>query len=111
MNQVHLIGNVGNTPEIKNLESGSKLAKFSLATNERYKNSQGETVEETQWHSINVWGKQADIIQKYVKKGDQIGITGKITNRSYENPEGHKSYFTDIVAKEIHLLSNKNPKP
>jgi len=89
-NKVQLIGNLGNDPEIITLESGKKLAKFSIATNESYKNAMGEKVTDTQWHNIIAWNKTAEIIEKYVTKGNEIAIEGKLTSRSYENKEGEK---------------------
>ena len=103
-NKVQLIGNVGNAPEIKNLESGKKVASFSIATNEFYKNSNGEKVQNTQWHNIVAWGKTAEIIEKYVGKGKEIAIEGKLTSRSYETKEGENRYVTEILASEILLL-------
>ena len=82
-NKVQLIGNLGNDPEIITLESGKKLAKFSIATNESYKNATGEKVTDTQWHNIIAWNKTAEIIEKYVTKGNEIAIEGKLTSRSY----------------------------
>jgi single-strand DNA-binding protein len=103
-NKVQLIGNVGNAPEIKNLESGKKVASFSIATNEFYKNSNGEKVQNTQWHSIVAWGKTAEIVENYVGKGKEIAIEGKLTSRSYETKDGEKRYVTEILASEILLL-------
>lgn len=103
-NKVQLIGHVGNTPEIMNLESGKKLAKFTIATNETYKNSNGEKITDTQWHNIVAWGKIADLIENYVPKGKEIGIEGKITSRSYEDKEGVKRYITEIVCNELLLM-------
>ena len=82
-NKVQLIGNLGNDPEIVNLESGKTLAKFSVATNKSYKNAQGEKVTDTQWHNIVAWGKTAQIIEKYVGKGKEVAIEGKLTTRSW----------------------------
>jgi len=103
-NKVQLIGHVGNDPEIKTFDGGKKLAKLNVATNESYKNEKGEKVEETQWHSLIAWGKTADIIEKYVVKGKEIAIEGKLTHRSYEDKNGEKRYITDVVANEILLL-------
>jgi single-strand DNA-binding protein len=86
-NKVQLIGNLGNNPEIITLESGKKLAKFSIATNESYKNSLGEKITDTQWHNVVAWNKTAEIIEKYVTKGNEIAIEGKLTSRSYESKE------------------------
>jgi single-strand DNA-binding protein len=103
-NKVQLIGNLGNDPEILNMDSGSKLAKFSLATNETYTNKKGERVTDTQWHNIVAWGKTAEIIETYVTKGKEIAIEGKLTSRSYENKEGEKRYITEVVCDELVLL-------
>ncbi|HEA29059.1 MAG TPA: single-stranded DNA-binding protein [Leeuwenhoekiella sp.] len=103
-NKVQLIGNLGNDPEILNLDSGSKLAKFSIATNESYKNKKGERVTDTQWHNIVAWGKTAEIIETYVTKGKEIAIEGKLTSRSYETAAGEKRYVTEVVCNELVLL-------
>ena len=107
-NKVQLIGNLGMNPEIKTLESGKKLAKFSIATNESYKNAKGEKIEDTQWHNLIAWGKTADIIEKYLEKGNEVAIEGKLTNRSYDDKEGNKRYITEIVVNEILMLGGKN---
>jgi single-strand DNA-binding protein len=107
-NKVQLIGNVGNAPEIKNLESGKKVASFSIATNEFYKDSNGEKVQDTQWHNIVAWGKIADIVESYVGKGKEIALEGKLSSRSYETSDGEKRYVTEVIASEILLLGSKN---
>jgi single-strand DNA-binding protein len=106
-NKVQLIGNLGQAPEVKNLENGNKLAKFSIATSETYKNKQGERVTDTQWHQVICWGKTADIVEQYVQKGQQVGIEGKLTSRSYEDSTGIKRYVTEIVCSELLLLGSK----
>ena len=106
-NKVQLIGNLGNNPEIISLESGKKLARFSLATNESYTNAKGERITNTQWHSLVAWGKVADIVENYLEKGKEIAIEGKLTNRSYETKEGEKRYTTEIVVNELLMLGNK----
>ena len=106
-NKVQLIGNVGQTPEIRNLESGKKVASFSIATNEFYKNSKGEKVQDTQWHNVVTWGKQAELIEKYVDKGKEVAIRGKLTSRSYETQSGEKRYVNEILVNEILVLGNK----
>lgn len=106
-NKVQLIGHVGNDPEIKTFDGGKKLAKLNVATNESYKNEKGEKVEETQWHSLIAWGKTADIIEKYVVKGKEIAIEGKLTHRSYEDKNGEKRYITEVVIEELLLLGSK----
>lgn len=105
-NKVQLIGNLGTQPEIVTLESGRTLAKFTLATNDYYKNAQGEKVQDTQWHNLVAWGKTAEIIEKFVNKGQEIAIEGKLTNRSYEDKEGIKRFTTEVVVNEV-LMFNK----
>ena len=106
-NKVQLIGNIGTTPEIRKLANGKSFARFSLATNESYTNKDGEKVKETQWHNLVAWGKQADIIEKYLSKGKEIAIEGKLTSRSYEDKEGAKKYVTEIVVNELLMLGSK----
>lgn len=103
-NTVQLIGNVGNDPEIKNLDGGKKVANITMATNEVYYRENGDKVEQTEWHKVVAWGKTADIIEKYVTKGLQIGIEGKLIHRSYDDKNGEKRYITEVVANEVLLL-------
>ena len=103
-NKVQLIGNLGNDPEIVNLDGGNKLAKFSIATNETYKNAKGEKVTDTQWHNVVAWGKTAEIVENYLTKGNEVAIEGKLTHRSYENKEGEKKYITEIKCNELLML-------
>lgn len=103
-NKVQLIGHVGNAPEILTLESGKKLAKFSIATNETYKNNKGEKITDTQWHNVVAWGKTAELIETYVPKGKEIGVEGKLTSRTYEDKDGIKRYVTEVVCNELLLL-------
>ena len=103
-NKVQLIGHLGNDPEIINLESGKTLAKFSIATNESYKNAQGEKVENTYWHNIVAWGKTAQIVEKFVGKGKEVAIEGKLTTRSWEDEDGMKRYTTEVVCNELLML-------
>ena len=105
-NKVQLIGNVGNPPEIRNLDNGKKVASFSIATNEFFKNSKGEKVQNTQWHTIVAWGNTAEIVEQFVGRGKEIAIEGKLTSRSYETNEGEKRYVTEVVANEILFLGN-----
>lgn len=107
-NKVQLIGNLGNDPDVKQTESGKTLAKLSLATNDFYKNQKGEKVEDTQWHNLIAWGKTAELAEKYLKKGSEVAIEGKLTSRSYENKEGEKKYITEVVVNEILMLGSKN---
>lgn len=102
-NSVRLIGRVGNPPEIKSFEK-SKLATFSIATNEVYYNEKGEKQESVQWHNIVAWGKVAEIVEKYVQKGKEVAIEGKLTYRNYEDAQGVKKYVTEIVVNEMVLF-------
>ena len=106
-NKVQLIGNLGNDPDVKQLESGKTMAKFSIATTDRYYNQDGEKVENTQWHNLVAWGKTAELAEKYLKKGSEIAVEGKLNSRSYENKEGQKKYITEVIINEI-LMLGKN---
>ncbi len=103
-NSVQLIGNLGQDPEIVNLENGNKLAKFSIATSDSYKNAQGEKIEDTQWHNVVAWGKTAEIVENYLTKGKQVAVEGKLVHRSYETKEGEKRYITEIKCNELLML-------
>ena len=100
-NKVQLIGNLGGNPEIKTTEGGKKLAKFSMATNEVYRNVNGDKVTETQWHNLVVWGVQAGLAGDMLKKGDEVVIEGKLSNRSYIDKDGNKRYATEVVVHEF----------
>ena len=103
-NKVQLIGNLGSKPEVKNTENGKKLARFSLATNESYRDAKGEKVSETQWHRVIAWGKVAEIAEKYLEKGKEIAIEGKLINRSYTDKQGNKKFVTEIQVNELLML-------
>ncbi|MCR9265406.1 MAG: single-stranded DNA-binding protein [Flavobacteriaceae bacterium] len=103
-NKVQLIGNLGNDPEIITMENGNKLAKFAVATNESYKNGDGEKVTDTQWHNIVAWGKMAEIAENYLVKGKEVIIEGKLMSRTYETKEGEKRYITEIKCNELLML-------
>jgi single-strand DNA-binding protein len=103
-NRVRLIGNTGGDPEVLTLDSGKKLAKLTLATNESYIDAKGEKVTETQWHHLTAWGKTAEVIEKYVNKGKELAVEGKITYRTYEDKNGDKRFSTEIVVDELLLL-------
>lgn len=104
-NRVQLIGHVGQDPEVKNLEGGKKVATLSIATNDSYTNAKGERIEQTEWHKAVAWGKTAEIIEKFVQKGKEIAIEGKLTTRSYDDANGIKRYITEVSVNEILLLS------
>jgi len=105
-NKVQLIGHLGNAPEIKELEGGKKLARFSIATNETYRNLKGDKVTETTWHNLFAWGKIAGIVEKYLNKGSEIAIEGKLISRSYTK-DGVKKYITEVQVNELLMLGSK----
>ena len=107
-NKVQLIGHLGQEPEIISFENGSKLAKLNLATNETYKNPKGEKITNTHWHSLTAWGKQAEILEKYVKKGQELAIEGKLVTRSFETKEGEKRYRTEVQISDFLMLGGKS---
>ena len=104
VNKVILFGNLGKDPEVRRLDDGRGVANFSLATSETYKNKSGEKVTNTEWHNIVLWSPLADIAENYLKKGSQVYIEGKISNRSYEDKDGVKKYISEVVGREITLL-------
>ena len=107
-NKVQLIGNLGQDPEVRTFENGRAMARFSLATRETYRDAEGKKVTETQWHNLVAWGGLAEIVEKYLQKGSEIAIEGKLTHRSYEDKDGNKKFFTEIVLNDILMLRNKN---
>jgi len=104
-NKVQLIGRAGNDPEIKSFDNGKKMANINLATNDHYTNQKGEKVEETQWHKVVAWGKTAELIEKYVSKGKEIAIEGKLATRTYDDKNGDKKYVTEVVVNDVLFLS------
>jgi len=106
-NSVQLIGRIGKEPEVKNF--GDKMkASFTIATNDYYKNAKGEKVEDTQWHNLVIWGKQAENAGKLLKKGAEVAIEGKLVHRVYETDKGEKKYFTEINVNDFMMLGAKN---
>ncbi len=110
VNRVQLIGLLGQDSEMKKFENSQRV-KFSLATSEVHYNNKGEKVTDTTWHNVVAWGKTAEIVEKYAKKGDRIMIEGKLSNRSYEDKDGQKRYISEVVAQEVLLLSSKASQP
>jgi len=107
VNKAILIGNVGKDPDVRHLENDVTVARFTLATSESYKKSSGEVVKTTEWHNIVLWRGLAQVAEKYVKKGSQIYIEGKIRTRSYDDKDGNKKYFTEIQGDNLTLLGKK----
>ena len=105
-NKVQLIGNLGMNPQVREFEGGKKLVKFSLATNESYKNNKGERVTETQWHSLVAWGNTATYVEKFLKQGMQVAIDGKLMNRNYTDKQGVKRYLTEIQINEVMIVND-----
>jgi single-strand DNA-binding protein len=110
VNKAILVGNVGNDPEVRHLEAGTPVANFSLATSETYKNRDGEKVTQTEWHNIVVWRGLAEVVEKYVRKGQQLFIEGRIRTRSWDDKDGNKRYTTEIVADTMQMLGRKGEK-
>ncbi len=107
VNKVILIGNLGRDPEIRQLESGAKVATFSLATTESYKNKEGNKIEQTEWHNIVLWRGLAEVAEKYLKKGNTIYVEGKIRTRSWDDKEGNKRYTTEIVGDNMTMIGGR----
>lgn len=107
-NSVQLIGNLGADPEIRQTQNGRKVANLSIATNESYRDAKGNKVEDTQWHRAVAWGKTAEIAEKYLNKGREVAIEGKLRHRSWEDKEGEKHYTTEVQINELLLLNNGN---
>ena len=114
LNKVMLIGNVGRDPEVRYLDGQSgnaKVATFTLATTERYRDRNGETRENTEWHNIVAWRSTADVVERFVKKGTQLYIEGRIRTRSWDDQTGNKRYTTEIIADTLQLLGKKSDNP
>ncbi len=107
-NRVQLIGHLGGKPEVHTTEGGKKVARFSMATSESYRNAGGEKVTDTQWHQLVAWGKVAEIAEKYADKGSELVVAGKLVHRSYEDKEGNKKYITEIQVNELLLLGDRS---
>ncbi len=106
-NNVQLIGNLGNIPEMKTFDSGKKMAGFSLATSDYYVNQQGQKVNDTQWHKIVAWGSTAEFINNYVDKGNRVAVSGKLVHRSYTDKDNQTRYVTEVVINELLMLTPK----
>ena len=106
-NKVQLIGNLGQDPEIRTFDNGKAVARFSLATTDSYRDAEGKKVTETQWHNLIAWGNLAKIIQKYLIKGSEVAVEGKLTHHTFEDKEGKKRHFTEVVLTDMVMLRNK----
>lgn len=105
VNKVILIGNLGSDPELRYTQSGQAVANFNIATNERWNDKDGQTQERTEWHKIVVWGRQAENCEKYLSKGRQVYIEGRLQTRDWEDRDGNKRYTTEVVAQSVQFLS------
>ena len=106
-NSVRLVGNLGMDPEVKTFDTNKKLARLSIATNDSYKNDKGERITDTQWHNLVFWGAQAKLAEDLLKKGDEVAIEGKISNRSYVDKDGIKRYTNEIIVNEFFKITGK----
>ncbi|MEP7324289.1 MAG: single-stranded DNA-binding protein [Saprospiraceae bacterium] len=106
-NKVQLMGHLGQEPMVKQFATGSKMASFSLATNESYISASGTKIENTQWHRLVAWGEAADKVESQLTKGAKIALTGKISNRTYEAKDGTKKYATEIVVQEFDVIKTE----
>ena len=107
VNKVILVGNLGRDPEVRHLDNGRAVANFSIATSETYKNKSGERVTNTEWHNVVLWTPLAEIAERYLGKGKQVYIEGKLTTRSYDDKDGNKRYVTEVVGQNMTLLGSK----
>jgi single-strand DNA-binding protein len=118
-NKVQLIGNLGKDPEIREIDGGRRVARFTLATSESYRNDAGDRITDTSWHNIVAWNGLATIAERYLSKGREVAVEGRISYRNFEDKDGTKKYFTEIILNQIHLLKNpsvnvltdEEPKP
>jgi len=107
LNKVMLIGNLGADPEMREMPDGTKMAKFSIATTEKYTNKQGELISNTEWHNIVLWRRTAEVAEQYLKKGDSVYIEGKMKTRSWEDENGVKKYATDVQGDTMTMLGSR----
>ena len=106
VNKVILVGRCGKDPETKHFDNGRAVTNFSMATSESYKDKQGQKIESTEWHNVVLWSPLAEIAEKYIKKGDQVYIEGKLTTRTYDKSDGTKGYITEVVGRDFTLLGS-----
>jgi single-strand DNA-binding protein len=109
-NKVQLIGNLGQAPEVRTTENGKKVARFSIATHDTYRDSNGQKVSETLWHNVIAWGKLAEIAEKYLTKGREVAVVGKLVHRNYTDKNGIKRYVSEVVLNELLMLGGGKPQ-
>jgi single-strand DNA-binding protein len=110
-NKVQLIGNLGQNPEIRTFDNGKSMARFSLATTDSYRDSSGKKITETQWHNLVAWGNLAKIAEKYLIKGSEVAVEGKLTHKVYDDKEGKKKYYTEIIISDMVMMHGKSTQP
>lgn len=110
-NKVQLIGNLGQNPEIRTFDNGKSVARFSLATTDSYRDSTGKKITETQWHNLVAWGNLAKIAEKYLIKGSEVAVEGKLTHKVYDDKEGKKKYYTEVVISDMVMMRGKSTVP
>ncbi len=106
-NKVHLVGNLGFDPEVREIAKGRKVARLSVATNDSYRNASGERVTDTQWHTVVAWGQTAEMVERLLRKGSPVMLEGRLVHRSYEAKDGSKRYITEVVMNNFQLLPGK----
>jgi single-strand DNA-binding protein len=106
-NRVHLMGNLGKDPEVRQLEGGKQMARLSVATNERFSFGDGQTKLDTQWHSVVAWGRTAEQVAQLLRKGSQVALEGRLVHRTYETKDGQKRYVTEVVMDRFELVERE----
>jgi single-strand DNA-binding protein len=109
VNKVILVGNLGSDPEVKRLDSGTTVAKIRLATTESYRNKNGEKIDTTEWHTVNLWRGLGEIAEKYLRKGSKVYIEGKLRSREYDDKDGNKRRLIEIEAENMIMLDSRRP--
>ncbi|MCB9168757.1 MAG: single-stranded DNA-binding protein [Flavobacteriales bacterium] len=107
-NNVQLIGNLGNDPELRETTGGKKMVRMSVATNDSYRNQAGERIDDTQWHTVVAWGRQAERAMELLHKGSKVALQGKLVHRNFEGRDGQKRYVTEVVMNEFQVMTPKN---
>ena len=110
-NRVNLIGNIGIDPQVREVQGGKKMARFTLATKDTYRNNDGEKVTETQWHNIITWGAKAVFAEKYLRAGQEVAIEGKLNHREYTDEKGDRRFYTEVVANDMLILRSRERRP
>jgi single-strand DNA-binding protein len=110
-NNVQLMGNLGNDPDVKEVKAGRRMARISVATNERWKDASGQWKEDVQWHPVVAWGKQAELVAEQLRKGSRVALEGRLVHRSYEAKDGQKRYVTEVVLSTFKMVNAEVEEP